>query len=118
MSQPAGPNQGKSLSPEQETDEFVLRDLLGWGKLLSTLVQVLDPFYQLADLLQTEHPLADSEKPLGAIVRHFGKGTEGAPFLYWWVGSDDSFPPLGSEDQLEPLIPLSLSRRWRASELR
>ena len=117
MSQPAGPNQGKSLSPEQETDEFVLRDLLGWGKLLSTLVQVLDPFYQLADLLQTEHPLADSEKPLGAIVRHFGKGTEGAPFLYWWVGSDDSFPPLGSEDQLEPLIPLSLSRRWRASEL-
>jgi tetratricopeptide (TPR) repeat protein len=117
MSQPVGPNQGKSLSPDMETDECVLRDLLGWGKLLSTLVQVLDPFYQLEDLLQTEHPLAASEKPLGAVVRHFGKGMTGAPFLTWWTGGDDSLPRFISQKQLEELIPLSLSHRWRASEL-
>ncbi|MFA5508523.1 MAG: hypothetical protein WC423_24070, partial [Vulcanimicrobiota bacterium] len=117
MSQPLGPNQGKSLTPDVETDECVLLDLLGWGKLLSTLVQVLDPFYQVEDLLQTEHPLADSEKPLGAMVRHFGKGSVGAPFLCWWVGNDDSFPTFGSKSQIDPLLPLSLARRWRASEL-
>ena len=112
-----GPNQGKSLSPEMETDECVLRDLLGWGKLLSTLVQVLDPFYQLEDLLQTEHPLADSDKPLGAVVRHFGKDTVGAPFLRWWTGADDSFPHILEPDRIDSLVPLSLAHRWRASEL-
>jgi tetratricopeptide (TPR) repeat protein len=117
MSQPVGPNQGKSLSPDMETDECVLRDLMGWGELLSTLVQVLDPFYQLEDLLQTEHPLTDSDKPLGAIVRHFGKGSAGEEFLIWWIGCDDSLPHFNNLERLVELIPLCLSHRWRASEL-
>ena len=98
MSQRSGTNQNEEIRPESESDEAVLRDLLGWGGLLSTLVQVLDPFYQVDDLLQTDHPLKKSEKPLGSIVRHFGKGSNGEEFLVWWIGGDSSLPVFDSHE--------------------
>jgi tetratricopeptide (TPR) repeat protein len=117
MSQRSGTNQDEDIRPDTESDEAVLRDLLAWGKLLSALVQVLDPFYQVDDLLQTDHPLTDSDKPLGTIVRCFGKGTEGAAFLTWWTGGDASLPFFDSEEGLQELLPLGLAHRWRAAEL-
>ncbi len=117
MSQRSGTNQNEEIRPESESDEAVLRDLLGWGGLLSTLVQVLDPFYQVDDLLQTDHPLKKSEKPLGSIVRHFGKGSNGEEFLVWWIGGDSSLPVFDSHEGLLDLLPLGLAHRWRASEL-
>lgn len=117
MSHRSSPEQGEETQAVGEADALVLRDLLGWGQLLSTLVQVLDPFYQLDDLLQTDHPLKASEKPLGALVRHFGRGTEGAPFLFWWTGEDSSLPVFQSVGEIDNLLPLGLAHRWRASEL-
>lgn len=116
MTRPSA-NQEEEIRPDADSDEAVLKDLLGWGKLLSTLVEILDPFYQLDDLLQTDHPLAESEKPLGAVVRHFGKGAEGSAFLTWWTGLDNSLPFFDELSNVADLLPLGLAHRWRASEL-
>lgn len=111
------PNSEESVRPDTDSDEAVLLDLLGWGKVLASLVQVLDPFCQLDDLSQTDHPLRESEQPLGTVVRCFGKNSSGEGFLLWWCGGDDSLPKLRDREESESMVPLGLARRWRAAEL-
>lgn len=117
MSQRSGPDQGEPSLPATESDDSVLRDLLGWGRLLSSLVEVIDPFYQIDDLLQTDHPLKDSDKALGCFVRQFGKGSDGSAFLEWWTGGDGTLPYFETPEDASRLLPLGLAYRWRASEL-
>ena len=117
MSHRSSAEHDEDIRPETESDEAILTDLILWGRLLTWLVEVLDPFYQIADLLQTDHPLRDSDKPLGSFVRHFGKGATGSEFLNWWAGREDSLPLIQELEAARALLPLGLAHRWRANEL-
>lgn len=100
-----------------DAEEVVLVDLIGWGNVLTSLVEALDPFCRLEDMLQTEHPYRSSEKPLGALVRCFGRHSTGEGFLQWWSGAEDTLPRFESENQARALLPLGLAHRWRATDL-
>ena len=117
MSQRSGANRSEETSAENLSDESILLELLGWGRLITSLVEVIDPFCQLVDLLQTDHPLKSSDKPLGAVVRCFGRGSGGEAFLTWWTGGDQSLPKVESREAAETAVPLGLAHRWRAAEL-
>lgn len=100
-----------------DSEEAVLLDLVGFGTALSALVEVIDPFCRLEDMLQTDHPMRSSDKPLGALVRCFGRQAVGESFLQWWCGHEDTLPRITGEADARVLLPLALAHRWRAVEL-